>query len=78
MTGKFFIIRVEKRRHSLSYVEYFQRRRMGNFRSGLGHIIFGLGIITFSKVPTTSTKIHVKIWAIRQNIPTFAPEFKNE
>jgi hypothetical protein len=44
MTGKFFIIRVEKRRHSLSYVEYFQRRRMENFRSGLGHIIFGLGI----------------------------------
>jgi hypothetical protein len=45
MTGKFFIIRVEKRRHSLSYVEYFQRRRMENFRSGLGYIIFGLGII---------------------------------
>jgi hypothetical protein len=47
MTGKFFIIRAENTRHSLSYVEYFQRRRMENFRSGLGHIIFGLGIIPF-------------------------------
>ncbi len=45
MTIRFFIIRGEKRRHSNSYVEYFQRRRMKNFRSELDYFIFVFGII---------------------------------
>jgi hypothetical protein len=44
MTRKFFLIRGEKRRHSSSYVEYFQRRRRGNFRLGLDYFICVFGI----------------------------------
>jgi stage II sporulation protein D len=47
MTRKFFIIRGEKRRHSLSYVEYFQRRRSESAavdRSGLDYFISVFGI----------------------------------
>ncbi len=54
MARKFFIIRGEKRRHSRSYVEYFQRRIRENFRSGLDYFAGIFGIIATTKTDANS------------------------